>query len=256
MRWRLLATPPLGAVDNMAYDEALLHRAAATGEAVFRVYAWSEPTLSLGRNQPARDDYNDDSLRSRGISIVRRLTGGRAVLHHREVTYSVTVPDAFGGTPRGSYRRINELLVHGLCALGAPASIAAPSGRPPVPSTAPCFETPTEGELVVGTKKLVGSAQYREGGALLQHGSILIDNDQFQVASLLRTPTSAPPAPATLREALDRAPTADEVALALFDAVREIEDDGALAMVPDAALIDATRAAARRYGDAEWTWRR
>ena len=256
MRWRLLATPPVGAVDNMAYDEALLRRAAATGEAVFRVYGWSEPALSLGRNQPGRDGYDEVALRNRGIDVVRRLTGGRAVLHHREVTYSVAAPDAFGGPLRESYRRINELLVHGLRALGADASIAAPKGRSPVPSTAPCFEEPTAGELVLGSRKLVGSAQYREGGALLQHGSILIEDDQFLVSSLLRTPVAASPPAATLHDALGRAPTIDEVAAVLFDAVRELEDDGAAPLAPDLAISDAVRAAAQRYGDPAWTWRR
>lgn len=256
MRWRLFATPPLGAVDNMAYDEALLRRAATTGEAVFRVYGWSEPALSLGRNQPARDDYDEVALRDRGIAVVRRLTGGRAVLHHREVTYSVAAPDAFGGTLRESYRRINALLVHALRALGADTAIAAARGRSPVPSTAPCFEEPTAGELVVGNRKLVGSAQYREGGALLQHGSILVADDQFLVTSLLRTPVAASPPAATLHDALGRAPAIEEVAAVLFAAVRELEDDGAVPLDPEPAIADAFRAAAQRYGDPAWTWRR
>ena len=256
MRWRLFASPPLGAVDNMAYDEALLGRAAATGEAVLRVYGWSEPALSLGRNQPARDDYDDVTLRDRGITVVRRLTGGRAVLHHREATYSVTAPDAFGGPLRESYRRINEILVHGLRALGTDASIAAPSGRAPVPSTAPCFEEPTDGELVLDSRKLVGSAQYREGGALLQHGSILIEDDQLLVNSLLRVPVAEAPPPATLHGALGRAPTIDEVAAVLFEAVRELEDGRATILAPDAPMCDAVRVAGERYRDAAWTWRR
>lgn len=256
MRWRFLATPPLGAVENMAYDEALLHRARETGEAVFRVYSWNRPALSLGRNQPARDQYDEGALRESRISVVRRLTGGRAVLHDREVTYSVAAPDSFGGTLRESYRRINEILVHGLRALGADAAIAAPTGRAPIPSTAPCFEEPTEGELVLGDRKLVGSAQYREGGALLQHGSILVDDDQFLVASLLRAPAVAPSPPATLRDALGLVPDLDQVATILFDAVRELEDPRGAELVPDRALSDAVCAAAGRYRDAGWTWRR
>ena len=83
MRWRLLATPPLSGAENMAVDEVLLRRATSTGQAVFRVYAWSAPTLSLGRNQPARDEYDPRALDQHRVSVVRRLTGGRAVLHHR-----------------------------------------------------------------------------------------------------------------------------------------------------------------------------
>lgn len=256
MRWRLLATPPLGAAENMAFDEALLRRAASTGEAVFRVYAWSEPTLSLGRNQPARDEYDADALRQRGIAVVRRMTGGRAVLHDREVTYSVTAPDTLGATLRDAYLRINEVLVCGLRALGVAASIADPRARAPIPSTAPCFEEPTEGELVLGGRKLAGSAQYREGGALLQHGSILVEDDQPLVASLLRAPIGPPPRPATLHGAIGRAPAVGEVAEALFSAVMEREDAAATRLVVDEELRRAVDAAELRYRDPSWTWRR
>lgn len=256
MRWRLLATPPLGAVENMAYDEALLARAAATGEAVFRVYGWNEPTLSLGRNQPARHEYDESLLRRRGIAVVRRLTGGRAVLHDREVTYSVTAPDAFGATLREAYQRINEVLVAGLRRLGVDAAVAVPRGRSPVPSSAPCFEEPAGGELVVGDRKLAGSAQYREGGALLQHGSILVDDDQVILASLLRTPCPPPPRVATLSAALGRSPSLAEATAALFAALREREDTTATELVADKSLRDAVSAAVARYRDPAWTWRR
>ena len=256
MRWRLLVTPPLGGAENMAFDEALMRRAAGTGEAVFRVYSWCSPTLSLGRNQPARDEYDEAALRERAIGVVRRLTGGRAVLHHREVTYSVTAPETLGATLRDAYERINEILVQGLRGLGAGAAIAKPAGRAPIPSTSPCFEEPSAGELVLAGRKLVGSAQYREAGALLQHGSIIVEDDQPLVAALLRSPQPPPPAPATLRDALGRVPSLDEVATALFDSVRAHADTDALALTPDNALGDAVVAATGRYRDPAWTWRR
>ena len=240
----------------MGIDEVLLRRAAETGEAVLRVYAWSGPTLSLGRNQPARDEYDRAALEQHGVSVVRRLTGGRAVLHHREVTYSVTAPDSFGGALRDAYLRINEILVHGLRSLGVSASIATPAGRAPLPSTAPCFEEPTEGELVLDGRKLVGSAQYREGSALLQHGSILVDDDQLLVAALLRSPFPPPPPPATLHQALGRVPALNEVARALFDAVRAREDADASDLLPDQLFSEQVAAASARYRDEEWTWRR
>ena len=247
----------------MGVDEVLLRRAAETGDVVFRVYAWSVPTLSLGRNQPAHGEYDPAALHDHGVSVVRRLTGGRAVLHHREVTYSVTAPASLGMALRDAYVRINEILVDGLRALGAHASMASPSGRAPLPSTAPCFEEPTEGELVLGARKLVGSAQYREGGALLQHGSILVDDDQPLVRSLvrslprsLRSQTAPPLPPATLHDALGRVPALDEVASALFDAVRAREDRDATALVADHAFTDAVALAAERYRDEAWTWRR
>ena len=259
MHWRFLATPPRSAAENMAIDEALLRRAAASGEAVFRVYAWSTPTLSLGRNQPARGEYDLDALRGGGIDLVRRLTGGRAVLHHREITYSVTAPASLGVTLRDAYLRINEILVAGLRALGVAAEIAGRSGtgaRAPVPSVAPCFEEPTEGELVLGGRKLVGSAQYREEESILQHGSILIDDDQTSVASLLATPVAPPPRPATLRDALGRVPTAGEVSDAMRDALRVREDQCVHDLVMDEPLERAIAAARERYLDPDWTWRR
>lgn len=255
MRWRLLATPPLGGAENMAIDEVLLRRAGATGEAVLRVYAWAGPTLSLGRNQPARDEYQPAALREHGVSVVRRITGGRAVLHHREVTYSVTAPEALGSALRDAYARINEILVRGLRSLGVDAAIAIPNGRAPLPSTAPCFEEPTEGELVLGARKLVGSAQYREGGALLQHGSILVEDDQAMLHALATAPLPEIPPAATLRAALGRAPAVAEVAAALFEALRALEDPAATPLADDALEAEAAQRRPR-YLDDTWTWRR
>src|SRR3954466_12069034 len=96
-RWRLLVTPPASGPENMALDEALMARAIETGEWVLRVYSWATPTLSLGRNQTARGRYDLGRIRERGLGVVRRPTGGRAILHDREITYSVTAPvDAAG----------------------------------------------------------------------------------------------------------------------------------------------------------------
>ncbi len=94
MQWHFLVTPPADGAENMARDEALMRWSAATGHAAFRVYGWSSPTLSLGRNQRARGCYNLDAASGRGIGIVRRPTGGRALLHHREITYSAALPCA------------------------------------------------------------------------------------------------------------------------------------------------------------------
>src|SRR5829696_3355288 len=113
--WRLLLSPPLGGPENMALDEALMARARRTGETVLRVYAWSQPTLSLGRNQLAIGVYRDALLAERGV--VRRPTGGRALLHHREVTYSVTAPCDDSGSLVAEYGRINALLCSALGSL-------------------------------------------------------------------------------------------------------------------------------------------
>jgi lipoyl(octanoyl) transferase len=257
MRWRLHLTEPLGAVENMALDEGLLARARSHDECVMRVYAWAMPTLSLGRNQRAVGVFDRDAAARDQVSLVRRLTGGRAVLHHREVTYSVTGPAARSDTLRTSYGAINQILLAALQQLGVMATLAqSRAGRFPSPASAPCFELPAVGEIVLGARKLIGSAQLRDNGAFLQHGSILIDDDQRRVAQLTAAPIPASMPAATLREALGRAPSLHEVADALFGAVRERADAAATALVVDGDLASATHAARARYTDDLWTWRR
>jgi lipoate-protein ligase A len=256
MRWRTLISPAGPAALNMALDHALLERAARTGEATFRVYGWETPTLSLGRNQVARDLYSAERAAELGVRIVRRPTGGRALLHWREVTYSVAAPAVPAGGLRESYARINRLLLDGLRRLGVHAEFARPAGRAPLPGDAPCFEIPVEGELVLGGRKLVGSAQWRDRGALLQHGSILVDDDQPMLARLASRPIPPAPPAATLREALGRPPSTCEVAEALFAAVGALEDESASAIADEDALHDVARERAIQYEDERWTWRR
>lgn len=241
-----------------------MSRARETGRWILRTYAWSRPTLSLGRNQAARGGYDLVALAAQGIDVVRRPTGGRAILHYREVTYSVTAPLADAGELRESYARINRLLVTALRALGVDAMLAGEADVYPAagenaraqPGLLPCFHHPSTGEVMTGGRKLAGSAQWRCDGALLQHGSILVDDDQMQLASLMTRSTPPMPRPATLRDALGRAPTGDEVAGALFDAVRSLEDPLASELEPDPSLHEHTRALRCRYLDAAWTWRR
>lgn len=240
----------------MALDEALLERARTSGEAVFRVYTWAQPTLSLGRNQTAHGVYDADRARERGVAVVRRLTGGRALLHHREITYSVTAPVPADGSLRESYSRINRLLVAGLQRLGARVEVAAPAERSLPPSASPCFERPAAGELVIDGRKLVGSAQWRDGGAMLQHGSILVEDDQPLVTELATQTVPAPAPAATLGGALGWAPSACDVAAALFDAVRSFECPDATELTLDTAIEVAMRRALDRYVDDRWTWRR
>jgi lipoate-protein ligase A len=109
---------------------------------------------------------------------------------------------------------------------------------------------------VVDGRKLVGSAQYRHEGAMLQHGSILVEDDQPLVTALAGTPVPTPQPAATLKDALGRVPSAGEVADALFDAVRSLEYPAAREMEPDSAIEGAARRALDRYLDTRWTWRR
>lgn len=261
-RWSLWLDTPRDGATNMAVDLALLDRARRTAGATLRVYAWASPTLSFGRNERARGRFDAARLARSGIQAVRRPTGGRALLHHHEVTYSVTA--RLGDVPPAdAYREINALLRSALARLGVRVEVAAPAARPLRPDGAACFAQPSAGELVLDGAKLVGSAQVIEGGALLQHGSILIDDDQRLIGSLREVP-SAPslatvaetPAPvATLRRALgrevDHAEVAEALAAAWSAAVTSVRVD------ESATGISASVAAHRaRLSDPAWTWRR
>jgi lipoate-protein ligase A len=240
----------------MALDEALMSRAVETDEWVLRVYAWAVPTISLGRNQSALGRYDLDQIRERGIGVVRRPTGGRAILHHREITYSVTAPVAAAGELRPSYERINRVLLTALQTLGVRAAVAHVTRRAAAPGMAPCFDEPAAGELTVGGRKLAGSAQWRLGGALLQHGSILVEDDQSALAGLALETRPPVPAPATLVASLGHAPTTAEMADALDAAVRSLEDPAAARLEVDEKLRARASALVVRYLDDGWTWRR
>jgi lipoate-protein ligase A len=240
----------------MARDVALQARAARTGETVFSIYSWMRPTLSFGRNQTARNLYDLEKMRAAKLDAVRRPTGGRAILHHREITYSVTAPIE-GASLSETYSAINRILQLGLSSLGVLVEVAAGSERAEIPSIKPCFETPARGELIADGAKLVGSAQWRENGALLQHGSILVDDDQSSLMNLTVAPVSSEGwnPPASLHSLLGRAPDATEVAAVMRDAVRSLEDEEVTQLEEDevrAAMLERIP----QFLDEEWTWRR
>jgi len=259
--WRFLHTPPSTGAFNMALDEALMSYASDTQQWIFRVYSWTAPTLSLGRHQVARGAYDRKQIAERGIDVVRRPTGGRAILHHREVTYSAVGPVAAAGDLRESYARINRLLIAALHQLGVDAAVVpvtriqqtTPGSEGP--GLLPCFHHPSSGEITHHGRKLVGSAQWRCNDAFLQHGSILVDDDQMQLSSLLITKGPEIQRPATLREAVGRVPSESEVARALFDAVCSSEDPDAMPMKLDTAILDRAKDLCEHYLDESWTWR-
>lgn len=171
----------------MALDAWLLKRASDRREAHLRFYLWTRPTLSLGRSQTAGDVVDYPFCRSAGIEIVRRPTGGRAVLHHMELTYAVTGifgRDHFPAGVQETYGAVCGALCAGLNTLGVPAALwrGGSGGKLPNPKTLlPCFAAPVPGEITAGGRKLVGSAMRAEGTAFLQHGSILLHvNPSFQ----------------------------------------------------------------------------
>ena len=209
--WRVLVDGELPGRTNMACDHALA-ALARPGEGTVRFYRWATATLSFGRNEPVTVGYRELLRQSPGMEAVRRPTGGRAVIHDRELTYCVVLPvRAFGGL-RAAYRKINGGLLRGLRRLGVDAG-GAP-GRAAAPDSGPCFFEAAEGEVVVRGRKLVGSAQARIGGAILQHGSMLLVADQsalftgagargLEHAGLMATgPVPAVPEPARLEPAV------------------------------------------------------
>ena len=249
-----MLAPPRSGAENMGRDIALLDRARRTGECVFCVYAWARPTISFGRNQAARGHYAPSAIQTAGLDVVRRPTGGRSILHFHEATYSVTGPERHSMTLQQTYSRINEILVRGLLRLGVSASIAS-DARPHAPGPAACFTAPSRGELVAGEGKLVGSAQWRDRGAFLQHGSMLIDDDQTLLHQLSGSPGDDLPAAATLRALLGYAPDVGTIAGELFTAVRELEDADA-SHVEETEIRDAALRESAKFAQPEWTWRR
>lgn len=185
-RWRFIDSGANTAEFNMALDEDLLYSVAERGApAALRFYTWAPPAVSLGRFQRVEAAVDLDACRRLGISVVRRITGGRAVLHNHELTYSIvsrTEDPIFPNDILGTYRVIARGLLAGLKGLGIPAEMVSRSCRHAAlvkrharePS---CFSSPSWYEILVNGKKIIGSAQRRIPGAFLQHGSILIGHD-------------------------------------------------------------------------------
>ena len=255
----------------MALDEALM-QSARRGVFTLRFYHWNPPCLSFGRNQAARGRYDRAKVRSRGLDVVRRPTGGRAVLHDREITYSVTVPAAQWGGLRECYSRINRGLARGLSALGVPLDAMPSAGmdgpgdrrggsgtpRVPGPLARACFRDPLPGELTSGGAKLVGSAQWRVGGAVLQHGSILLHDDQHLVDELLVDPgagRSSPTGACSIHGLLGRVPPMDELLAALAEGFAQEFELRLDPAEPTPAERRAAESLETRYRDPEWTWR-
>jgi lipoate-protein ligase A len=226
---------------------------------VFSIYSWSRPTLSFGRHQPATGLYDIEKIRSANVDVVRRPTGGRAIMHDHEVTYSVTVPLMDAAPLRETYSRINRILLDGLGRLGVGVELASPREQAPAPSMRPCFEAPGEGELVARGRKLVGSAQWRDEGAVLQHGSILVEDDQSSLSSFAAAGAGVGndsiARPATLHALLGRSPEVAEVASAMFESVRSLEDEEATEMAEEEIRAE-TMSRIPHFLDEGWTWRR
>lgn len=184
--WNFINTGSHDPYYNMAMDEALLNF-VSRGEIdpVIRFYTWNPATLSVGYFQRLTKEIDIDKVKEKGFGLVRRQTGGRGVLHDKELTYSVIVPESHPNMPSTvteAYRVISEGLLEGFKLLGFEAYFAIPRSKEEreklkQPRSAVCFDAPSWYELVVEGRKIAGSAQMRQKGVILQHGSLLQDVD-------------------------------------------------------------------------------
>ncbi|MGQ0816191.1 MAG: lipoate--protein ligase family protein [Gemmatimonadota bacterium] len=240
----------------MAVDHALLEQVQRDGMAVLRLYTWQPACLSFGRNQPARGMYDAEAAAGLGIDIVRRPTGGMAVLHDRELTYSFSARIDLLGGPRDSYCAVNRALVAGLQRFGIRAALSGGARRGAFGSVHPCFAEPAAGEVVVDGRKLVGSAQRCEQGSLLQHGSILLDDGQETVARIARVPFAVGTRATSIRTIIGEVPNAHDLAREIAAGFEQV---CGICLAPSPAtgeLADRAAELEPLYRSSEWTWRR
>jgi lipoyl(octanoyl) transferase len=196
-KWRFIDSNNRSPYYNMALDEALLEW-HSKGEIppTIRFYGWDPPTLSIGYFQKAEKEINFDKVKELGLGFVRRPTGGRGVLHDEELTYSVIVSEEYPNMPKTvteAYRVISEGLLEGFRSLGLEAYFAIPRSEEEKnslknPRSSVCFDAPSWYELVVEGRKIAGSAQTRQKGVILQHGSILLEIDEDKLFSVFNYP--------------------------------------------------------------------
>jgi len=267
--WRLIVSPQASGPLNMATDEALLEAVeAGNSPPTLRLYAWEPPCLSLGVAQPAAD-VDLVALRRAGWDLVRRPTGGRAILHTDEMTYSIVAgiddPLVAGGIVP-SYRRMSRGLLAALAELGLATRATKGEGHDPGPSGNPvCFENPGAYEITAGERKLIGSAQVRRKRGVLQHGTLPLRGDLGRICRVLSfdSPQARQAASerirsraATVESLLGNSPAWSTVAEAfkvgfeqalgiVFEPSQPTDKEREMAN----ALVD------ERYGREEWTFR-
>lgn len=282
--WRLILDPPRPGPLNMATDEALM-QAQGDGNLppTIRLYSWQPACMSIGYFQRAGGELDLEACSQAGVDVVRRPTGGRAVLHDDEITYSVTIrQELLPGGVLETYQKLSQGILQGLRYLGIEGELARltrPGRRPrPEPAAtsppaetedgpqAACFDSPSWYEALVGGRKIIGSAQTRASGVILQHGSLLMSFDAERLAALLRAPSAA--ARARLTRHLDRRVTS--VSEQLRRRPRPGEVEGAMVAgvaaalgvslvqggYSDRELLLTQQLWERKYATEQWTMRR
>jgi lipoate-protein ligase A len=268
--WRLLITPDEDGAYNMALDQAILeHVGAGQAPPTLRFFSWDPACLSLGQAQKGTD-ADMDRIRANGWTIVRRPTGGRAILHTDEITYSVALPKmhpVVHGDIVTSYRHLSDALLCGLERLGLNAMADKQSAKPAESDKGPvCFEVPSDYEITANGHKLIGSAQVRKYGGVLQHGSLPLHGDIARICDALAFSSDAlrerikgrvRQRATTLETVLGRVVTFDEAADALRDSFAETFEIAIAAPVaPSASEVARAQELVRTtYGTEAWTYR-
>jgi lipoyl(octanoyl) transferase len=259
--FRLLVTAPLDGAANMALDEALLlSRLAGEGPPTLRFFSWDPPTLSLGYGQPLDGRVDLAAAAQLGLGVVRRPTGGSAILHEGpdlELTYSVTAAAGdFEGADDllATYQWIGRALEAGLNALGAPVAMVSVQPSDPRSMPAFCFARTGSYELEAGGRKVVGSAQRRQAAGFLQHGAVMLGADPARLARVFPSSRDPLAGMTTLEAVLGRRPSFDETQASLAEGFRRVHgvtlEPGGLAEGEVARMETLTR---DKYGTAEWT---
>ena len=263
--WRLILHGATDGATNMAIDEAIVN-AVVAGDSppTLRFYAWAPPCLSLGRNQPLAD-ADPVACQALGVDVVRRPTGGRAILHTDELTYSIALrqddPRAKGDIV-DSYRRLSKGLLAGLISLDVPAIQVTEQEKERGAPSPVCFERPSNYEITVGGRKLIGSAQWRARGGVLQHGSLPLIGDLGRIMDTLDLSDAERAAQrprvhqraTTLEQAAGRQIPTTQVTRALIDGLVQALN---LSLVPgdltDREREETSRLRRDRYASSTWT---
>jgi len=249
MNWNIIETGHSPAAYNMALDEALLERGInSVGPPVLRLYGWSPPAVTIGYRQEIDREVNVDECRRRGIDVLRRITGGGAVFHHHEITYSMIFPSGVaGGDVRESFRLGCGAVVKALERLGLDAEYAP------------------ENDVLAGGRKISGSAQARRGGRVLQHGTVMLKidtEDMFTVLNVgpkkLEMKNLATPADriTSLENELGRTVNFEEAAAALRHGFRQMTGEDFVESEPDAGTLSlAAKLEKNKYTSDKWNRR-
>ena len=259
--WRLLVTAPLDGAANMALDETLLlSRLAGAAPPTLRFFAWDPPTLSLGYGQRLDERVDLAAAAAMGLGVVRRPTGGSAILHEGpdlELTYSVTAAAGdFEGADDllATYRWIGRALEAGLQALGAAVEMVSVQPSDPRSMPAFCFARTGSYELEAGARKVVGSAQRRQGMGFLQHGAVMLGADPTRLARVFPGGRDPLAGMTTLEAVLGRRPSFDETQGSLAEGFRRVHG---IVLTPGGLTREETKRmellVQDKYGAEEWT---